>query len=306
MLKYVRQEVVLSLWERYRHLTPQMQRIEQGLKQKGVASLLLDHFAIIDLPGPHSGIPYLREIFSAIGYLEQGKDYLAEKQNDFLWMTESDSFEAAAKTVLPQVVVADFRLTEMPVEVRNIIEKYSSQAQPAPIAQIAALKQQAEASETAAQALIYLIVQYLQGRDWPLPTLQEYQTVRAFNELLSWVLIFGRRPNHFTLSVHHLDHFDSLAAFHTFVASEMCLALNEDGGVIKGGRSTGIAQGSTTGVKERVQLMDGEVEVPTGFVEFVWRYPLVDSSDNPLWKDYFTGFIAQHADRVIESLYVRK
>src|SRR5438105_4799589 len=101
MLKQVRRAIVRQLWDHYHHTTPQIQMIEQRLLAKGIPELLLDHFAIIDLPGPHTGIPVLKNIFSALGFAEQGHDYLPEKQNDFLWMTEVDSVGSQAQDVLP-------------------------------------------------------------------------------------------------------------------------------------------------------------------------------------------------------------
>jgi hypothetical protein len=137
---------------------------------------------------------------------------------------------------------------------------------------------------------------------------KEFTAVHEFNELLGWVLIFGRKPNHFTLSIHLLDYFENLNDFIQFITDEVKLTLNKEGGLIKGGKTVGIAQGSTQGQSLTVSLLDGNITIPTGFVEFVWRYPHASLPSNPhkprLWRDYFTGFVAQHADHVIESLYV--
>ncbi|MBX3708578.1 MAG: DUF1338 domain-containing protein [Gammaproteobacteria bacterium] len=307
MLKQLRQIIVQNLWETYRVTCPDMQHIEKAFKKKGIHHHVLDHFAIIDLPGPNTGIPPLSQIFSTIGYCEQGKDYLADKQNDFLWMAESDCMELPLCEVLPQVVVADFRFDEMPLEIRTIIEKYSVQAKPSPIQAIRALSQRIASGD--ANAMVQcseMILHYLSGRDWPLPTTKEFYAIQDFNELLAWVLVFGRRPNHFTLSIHLLSDFTSLSDFHHFIEKEACLSLNQENGTIKGGKHVGIAQGSTSGMPQIVKLSDGEIKIPTGFIEFVWRYPNHPTCQNPtLWNEYFTGFIAQHADSVIESLYTQ-
>jgi hypothetical protein len=305
MIAQLRKNIVHKLWETYRNTSPDMLRIEAALQQRGIRSPVLDHFAIIDLPGPHTGIPYLSQIFSILGYEERGKDYLADKQNDFLWMAESNIGTLPAASALPQVVVADFRLDAMPVEIKKIIEKYSKQSQISALAHVQKLAQRASSGDTdAARQCADTIMHYLRGRDWPLPTSAEFHRVREFNELLAWVLIFGRRPNHFTLSIHLLDHFTDLADFHRFIEEEVQLPLNSEGGAIKGGAAAGMAQGSTAGISQTVKLADGTIDLPTGFVEFVWRYPGSPDCQQPLrWDDYFTGFIAHHADRVIESLY---
>lgn len=306
MLKQLRQNIMQNLWETYSKSSLDMQCIDIALKQKGLHRIILDHFAIIDLPGPNTGISHLREIFSSLGYIERGKDYLASKQNDFLWMAEINCDEFPIFEVLPQVVVADFRLEEMPTEISRIIQCYAKQAPPSPINEIRKLIQRIELGETAAiTACTKLISNYFTGRDWALPTLNEFSTVREFNELLAWVLVFGRRPNHFTLSIHLLDYFKDLSDFHRFIETTVGLPLHQEGGVLKGGKSIGIAQGSTSGIPQTIQLMDGNIEIPTGFIEFVWRYPAHASQQHPKrWGDYFTGFIAQHAERVIESLYL--
>lgn len=308
MLKSFRQQLICHLWQNHKSSSSQLKKIEMCLKQKGIPNLVLDHFAIIDLPGPNTGIPYLKELFSTIGYIEQGSDYLPEKQNDFLWMTEADSVNLPALHVLPQVVVADFRMDELPLEVKKIIEKYASASPPLPQSEIKTLADRVSAGDTqAAASLSSILTHYLTGRDWPLPTTKEFSIVHEFNELLGWVLIFGRKPNHFTLSIHLLDHFASLSDFLCFISEEVKLELNQEGGIVKGGKKTGIAQASTKGTSTRVTLQEGQIELPLGFVEFVWRYiphPESINKQKPLlFRDYFTGFVAQHADHIIESLY---
>lgn len=306
MLKKVRKTIVNKLWETYKNSTMQMKLIEEQLTLQGIHQLFLDHFAIIDLPGPNTGIPQLKQIFSAIGYVERGKDYLPEKQNDFLWMSESDCMDVSALDALPQVVVADFRIDELPLEIKKIVLKYSQKAKPFPFDKLGQLSQEAERKNgEASQTLTQLILNYLTQREWDLPSMSEFHTVHEFNELLAWVLVFGRRPNHFTLAIHLMDYFTSHEAFHDFIANEVQIPLYEKG-VIKGGKEKGISQSSTQGKPEAMQLLDGQIHVPTSFVEFVWRYPKTNECNYPpLWNDFFTGFIATHANRVIESLYTK-
>lgn len=300
MSKAIRQFVINDLWQHWRDQSAEIRQIAAGLQQRGCPPFVLDHFAVIDLPSAQSGISELCQIFSAIGYRERGRDYLPEKQNDFLWMAEEDSARCSAMEALPQVVVADFRLHEMPRNVREIIEKYAAQTAESPLVEIKQLvaKRDAEVAAVSQRICDYLTT----GRDWPLPTVSDFLTVQTFNELLAWVLVFGRKPNHFTVSVHLLPGFTDLAEFNRFIEQDMRLPLNPDGGFIKGKKESGIAQSSTKGVLRKIKLADGEVELPTDFTEFVWRYP-VSSSTPVKWDDYFTGFVAQHADYVIESLY---
>lgn len=79
MPTHLRKNIIQGLWEGYKLSSPDMQRIDAVFKEKGIAHSAFDHFAVIDLPGPHSGIPQLYQIFAALGYVERGKDYLAAK-----------------------------------------------------------------------------------------------------------------------------------------------------------------------------------------------------------------------------------
>lgn len=289
MLKSLRHDVIDSLWITYRQKTAQMQAILAKLTERLNKPITLDHLAIIDLPGPNSGIGTLSNMFSQLGFQKRGSGYLPDKQNDFLWMAETNCDELLADQALPQIVVADFRLEEMPAEIKQIILKYSQCTRPAPLG---------------FELNLQNILAYLQGRDWPLPTVEEFKRVNHFNELLAWVLVFGRQPNHFTLSIHLHEEFSDLESFLSFVGTEVGLPLNTEGGLIKGTTMDGIAQASTQGMQEKVALQDGYINIPTGFVEFVWRFPKKNSlSAHAKWNEYFSGFVAQHANHVIESLY---
>lgn len=302
MLDKTRQAILYSLWQNYCKITPHVKHIEMHLSKKNITMPPIDHLAIIDLPGPHTGIRELQNIFSHIGYTLHGADYLPDKQNDFAWLAAINTKGTPATNALPQIVVADFRLDELPQEIRDIIYYYSSLAPKSPLQTIATLAKEIKNNNLeAARQLHQVLLDYLSGRDWPLPSLHEFNTVNEFNELLAWVLVFGRRPNHFTYSIHLLPEFKSLQAFHHFICDETKLKLNQDGGVIKGSRAVGIEQGSTAGTPETIALKDGEVQLPGGFVEFVWRFH--HKADPYLWEDYFTGFVATHANRVIQSLY---
>lgn len=306
MLKQLRKQVVNHLWQQYCQLTPQMQQLKSALKMRGINTIPLDHFAVIDLPGPNTGIPQLAQIFSAIGYIPQGRDYLPDKQNEFMWMTEIDSIDSAAKDALPQVVNADFWLDEMPLHIRRIIEKYSAQTKPSPVTDIHKLIGKVYLGDkTAADHVINIICHYFNGREWPLPTLKEFLTVREFNELLAWVLVFGRQPNHFTFSAHLMPAFTDIHQFNHFIEEEAGLTLNREHGVIQGNPAAGIEQCATSNKIQTVKLADGEINLPLGFIEYVWRHPRNNTGTKPiLWSDYFTGFIAQQANKVVEALYV--
>lgn len=307
MLRQFRKQLIEALWENYCCLSDDARIINAALAKRQCNEVVLDHFAVIDLPSPHSGIPTLKKIFTLLGYEVRGDEYLAKKQNDFSWLAEKDCAGQNPNTVLPQIVVADFRLHEMPEEIAAIIRKYSAAIPALDFNRIENEIREIEDGNTSAnRSLLAYLLNYFQGRSWPLPSYTEFSAVRSFNELLAWVLIFGRRPNHFTYSAHLLDGFANFEAFNDYLEHELGLKLNTDGGKIKGSKAIGLAQSAAIEKKATIQLADKSIELPCTFVEFVWRYRLAAKTAPSTWGDYFANFIPQQADKIIQSLYVPK
>jgi hypothetical protein len=303
MLRAIRQQVINQLWKNHHSASMQLPLIDAYLNQRGVHHYTLDHCAVIDLPSVQSGIPQMTALFQSIGYVVRGADYLPEKQNDFCWLAEENHQQVTAIEALPQVVTADFRLDEMPLEIRRIIEKYASKMQPPPLEAVRLLLSRPFDSSIADQ-ITALFSTYFAGRDWPLPTISEFKQVHEFNELLGWVFVFGRKPNHFTIGAHLLPGFSNLAEFNAALEANTSLTFNADEGKIKGSPQVGIEQSSTKGALVPVTLQDGIISLPADFVEFVWRFPVVTTKPH-LWQDFYPDFIARQANRVIQSLYVR-
>ena len=82
------------------------------------------------------------------------------------------------------------------------------------------------------------------------------------------------------------------------------IIFNNTEGLIKGSKECGIEQISTVGNKIALQLADGAIDIAGSFVEFVWRHPV--NSPARLWKDFYTDFIPENANHVIESLYAKQ
>lgn len=295
-----------QLWHNYAADLHAVSSIQTVLKAQYNEVLLWDHFALIDLPGPYTGIGVLSELFFLLDYEVRGRDYLSEKQNDFVWLAEKSIEMQCVEKALPQVVVADFRREALPSEVRKIIDVYATLAKPLDIEQLHRLKRRVlDQDEDAVHELVRLIMDYLKGRDWPLPSVQEFETVKQSNELLAWVLVMGRQVNHFGWAIHLSKKFASLQEFNQFVSKTLTIGLNEKGGIIKGYVESGIEQSATAPITRSVMLADGAVDLSDRFIEFVWRYSVLPPNEKPsLWKDYFTGFIANNADNVVESLYL--
>ena len=305
MLGQVKQRIIQQLWHNYAADLPVVSSIQSALKAHYNEVLPWDHFALIDLPGPHTGIGTLSRLFFLLDYEICGSDYLAEKQNDFVWLAEKSIATQDVKNALPQIVLADFRRDALVPEVQKIIDVYAEQAKPLALEQLSYLKKRVlEQDESAADDLVNLFMHYLKGRDWPLPSVKEFETVRNRNELLSWVLVMGRQVNHFAWAIHLCKKFADLPAFNQFVTETLHISLNEKGGIIKGHAQQGITQSSSAATIKPTRLADGWIDLSDRFIEFVWRYPVLPNERTRLWKDYFSGFVANNADRVVESLYL--
>lgn len=304
MLTRIQYHVISQLWNIYQSQLADITTITTKLLEQYQEELIRDHLAIIDLPGPHSGIETLSRLFSYLDYSVRGSGYLTDKQNNFTWLAENSTASQLAIDALPQIVVADFRREALAPEVLKIVAYYASFAKPLDDKRLASLHQRVlQQDQAAADEMTTLIMDYLQGRDWPLPTVGEFQIVKSHNELLAWVLVMGRQVNHFAWSIHLSKAFSNLAAFNNFVLS-LQIPLNGKEGLIKGNEQQGIAQSATQAPTRLVKLADGFVELSDRFVEFVWRYPQQKGKKTEQWQDYFTGFVADNADHVVESLFL--
>ncbi len=247
----------------------------------------------------------LTDLFSYLGYRIRGQDYLAEKQNNFRWLSEEIGSDILAVDASPQIVVADFRREALPPQILKIIDYYAGFAKALDKDRLKFLHQRTlQHDEQAAGELSRFILNYLQTRDWPLPTVQEYEIIKNQNELLAWVLVMGRQVNHFAWSIHLSKSFSQLKLFNQFLTSILNISLNQKGGLIKGDVNKGIEQSATQPAIKSIKLANGSIELSDRFIEFVWRYPKKPGV-NRRWHDYFTGFVADNADRVVESLYLK-
>jgi len=256
---------------------------------------LLDHFAIIDLPpSKNTGIPFLQEIFEISGFEKRGQGYLPEKYNDFIWLTDPDAYNTNAKEALPQIVIADFRLDSLSRKSQEIISQLQASA---PTFDTNKYRNLVDSNPVEAYKLFEL---FFNTRAWGLPSSAEYEQIKSENELLAWTMLFGRKVNHFGLNFTFDSRFNNLEEFNEFIRKSNLLTLNSSNGEIKGGPHHGIAQSSSMGLPIEVATLDAKVVTNDSFMEFVWRYP---QKENPTkWSHYYTNFVAQNANHVIESL----
>lgn len=190
-------------------------------------------------------------------------------------MAEEGASSKTPQDVLPQVVIADFFLKELPFEIRKVVERLTYTANNNIISLLQSLLEKAiKGDEKAVIQALHLLISYFTERDYPLSTLKEFNLVHEFNELLAWVLAFGRQVNHFALSLHLMERLQSFEDFNSFIEEESHINLNKADGTIKGSISEGIQQSATKGSLIRASLKDGVIDLRECFVDFVWGFPL--------------------------------
>lgn len=302
LIPYVREKIHQALWQNTVREYTHIAKIVKFLNPK---SLTLDHFALIDLfPGHSSGISFLNQLFSPLGYIPGGRDYLPEKQNEFMWLTPLEAEHQKMQDVSPQIVIADFNPNDIDTKIGNIILKYTSKIAPFPFPLFHRLCGETyRGLQTSAEQLIKLILSFIDKPAEILPTYQEYGVIKEYNELLAWALVFGRKINHFGINVEFLEDYANLEAFNHMMTHTLHLPLNQKEGLIKGDAYHAIAQSSTEGELMEIQLQDKKITLQGPFMEFVWR---ASRGNSKMWTDYFTGFIGQQATKVVESVYTKK
>lgn len=260
-----------------------------------------DHLAIIDLPSKYSGIPFMRELLSLIGFEQRGSGFLPDKNNDFIWVTAEDACSKTAYEALPQIVLADYRLDDFSLVNRDILYKYANKITEEDLFLLRSLKAKKNSRSISSEDLVNQLSKILLKRAWPMPTVNEFNSVKEENQLAAWTLVFGRKVNHFGLNINLLNKYASLQSFNGALKKQLNEPLNTISGEIKGSKCCGIEQSSSLGKLVQIELSDGVIEVNNSFMEFVWRF---SSKENPtMWNDYYTDFIAVNANNVIESLY---
>jgi len=168
-----------------------------------------------------------------------------------------------------------------------LVEEFSPSLQ----STIQGLIAQVDEEATKADNFIY------SGRHWSLDA-KTYETLLEESEYAAWVAAFGYRANHFTVSINHLEGFETLESVNDAL-KQAGFVLNSAGGEIKGSPEVLLEQSSTMADKIAVEFSDTTVEIPSCFYEFALRYPKANG-------ELYTGFVAASADKIFESTNAKK
>jgi hypothetical protein len=259
-----------GLWNAYTDITPQAGRIHQRLAERG-ESVVNDHIALRTFDLAPVGLARVAEPFVAMGYEQTGSYRFADKK----LRAHSYSHPSGA---WPRVFVSELLTAEFSPRLQQAARDLVAQVDPA----------------ADPRSLV------VAAPTWePVPS-SLYEALLAESEYAGWLAAFGIRANHFTLSVNALTTFADLAELNLWLEDEG-FALNDAGGVVKGGPHVLLSQSATWADRIPWRFAGGQtLTIPSCYYEFAMRY--VDSQTGRL----FDGFVEGSADKIFESTHARR
>ena len=253
-----------TMWDNYLALNPDARRIYDLFAGLNNGVVVNDHIALRTFALEPVRLESIAKPFLDAGYQPGGDYEFTAKKLTARYYQHSDD-------TLPKVFISELRVDELSVEAADIINGLVARIDPD------AVKQDGFC---------------FSGCHWDLDY-ATYQKLLQESEYAAWVAALGYRPNHFTVSVNHLNSHHTLQAVNETI-QQAGFELNNRGGLIKGASDVGLEQSSTLANKVNVKFVDGEQEIPGCFYEFALRYPLADGT-------LYQGFVAASADKIFES-----
>lgn len=251
-----------KIWQQYIRVTPSAKNIHQLLGNG--SDVINDHVAYRTFNLDKVSLAKLAKHLLDVGYTECGQyDFAAKKLT-------AKHFEHSDET-MPKVFISELRVEEFSEQAQKIIHDLVAQL-PDDIA--------------AQDDFLY------SGKSWQVSS-SDYQTLLAESEYAAWLSAWGYRANHFTVSINHLENYDSIEVVNSTL-KDAGYALNTSGGEVKGNEEVKLEQSSTLADSAEVQFSDVALTIPSCFYEFAKRYPM----DN---GKLYTGFVAASADKIFES-----
>ncbi len=256
-------QILDVMWKDYLKLNPAAARV-YDLFQGREKRVVNDHIALRTFRHPRLGLESLADYFKKYGY-EEKQDYVFEAKKLYAKHYEH------ADPLQPKIFISELLLEQCSERVRDGVNRLVEQMP----------------NDWTARA------DYpASGRPWNV-SYQDYLQLAEESEYASWVAAYGFRPNHFTVSINHLESFQSVEEVNAFL-KEHGFVLNGSGGEVKGSPSEYLEQSSTMASEIPVSFSDGSYPIPGCYYEFAKRYPLIDGR-------LYQGFVAQSADRIFES-----
>ena len=258
-------DIFERLWIQYSCDNPSAGEI-YDLFQKSGERVVNDHVAFRTFDDPRVNVEVLAKPFLEAGYRPEGEYKFTEKH------LRARHYELPGEPEAPRVFISELILSEFSDElqktIRGELDRLSADLFGKP--------------DFILEGPIFSPVSY-----------QTYKKLREESEYAAWLYVFGYRANHFTVSINHLEKFDSIQSVNAFL-KENGYTLNSSGGEVKGSPGQLLEQSSTLADRVKVEFSEGVYEIPSCYYEFARRYKDRDGH-------LFSGFIAGSADKIFES-----
>jgi len=259
-----------KLWIQYSCENPSAGQI-YDLFQKEGERVINDHVAFRTVNDNRVNIDVLARPFLELGYVEKGSYLFEEKK------LKARHYERPDFPLAPRVFISELMLEAFSGNLRNtLLEKL----------------------DTVPSRVLSGTDLIMSGSVFNPVSYQTYLALREESEYAAWFYVYGFRANHFTVSINHLEKYNSIRKVNEFLKSNG-FELNSSGGEIKGSPEALLEQSSTLADRVDVRFDEGIYRIPKCYYEFAQRY---NGADGRL----FSGFIARSADKIFESTDFRE
>jgi hypothetical protein len=272
-----------NLWQYFKSKNHQAVQVENYLKSRNIV-WCHDHIAFRTFSGECGADSLAEPFINLFGYTKRDIYQFPDKNLSAFWLEPPHKETDRVDEVLPKIFISEYLVEKAPLETKQIIDKYLSTLEYDPLV---------PCDEKTLYAFLTT------GRPWQRPTYEDYQTLLFTSEYAAWTLVFGYRPNHFTVNVNASGM--TLTEMNSVLITDLKLLMNEFGGMIKGSPEVYLEQSSTMAEQVPVMFQERLIELPFGFVEFAYRYALPNKKNDLIYTSYYNGFRASNADRIFES-----
>ena len=247
-----------KLWNQYTSYTPSAKKISKLFGEE----VINDHIAFRTFNLSHCNVAKQKEFLEQFGYKFGGDYFFEQKRLKAIHLENEDP-------AYPKIFLSELMLEDFSDELNSVIKQISPDFD-------------IENKENL----------FLGGRSWDIDY-EIYSKLAEESEYASWLYVWGFCPNHFTVSINHLERYSEVQEVNEMIKDNGYI-LNSSGGEIKGSQNDLLEQSSTMADKMEVTFESGAESVPSCYYEFAKRY--ADQSGN-----LYQGFVAKSADKIFES-----
>ena len=254
--------LIKHFWEKYISYTPSAKKINQLFDEK----ITNDHIAFRTLNLTNTSIDVQKNYLEQFGYKQGGAYEFKVKKLKAIHLENE-------KVDLPKIFLSELLLEEFSYDLQKTFHEIFDN------------------KSFVNDGLL------MGGRKWEI-NYEKYIELSEESEYAAWLYVWGFCPNHFTISVNHLEGYQSLEEVNALIKKNG-FKLNESGGEIKGSPDDLLEQSSIIADLCAVDFSGESHEVPSCYYEFAKRYEISEG-------EMYQGFIAKSADKIFESTNLQK